>query len=139
MNAANASLADLVQSAADWIFMPWVIVVLLGTGVFLTLRTAAVQVRRFGDAWPVLLSHLILFGFIYPGERGRVPRSCPGSRRFDARAGPRHGTARRPGARGVQRRPDRWRRSGRPRGRAADPASRAAARQRASAPSHAAP
>jgi len=53
MNAANASLADLVQSAADWIFMPWVIVVLLGTGVFLTLRTAAVQVRRFGDAWRV--------------------------------------------------------------------------------------
>ena len=29
--------------------------------------------RRFGPDWRVLLSHLILFGFIYPSERGRVP------------------------------------------------------------------
>jgi hypothetical protein len=29
--------------------------------------------HRFGDNWRVLLSHLVLFGFIYPGERGRVP------------------------------------------------------------------
>ena len=29
--------------------------------------------RRFGRYWRVLLSHLILFGFIYPGERNRVP------------------------------------------------------------------
>lgn len=29
--------------------------------------------RRFGDHWRVLLSHLVLFGFIYPGERGKVP------------------------------------------------------------------
>jgi alanine or glycine:cation symporter, AGCS family len=50
MNAATASLADLVQSAADWLFMPWVVVVLLGTGLFLTVRTSAVQLRRFGDA-----------------------------------------------------------------------------------------
>ena len=50
MSAATASLADLVQSAADWLFMPWVVVVLLGTGLFLTLRTSAVQLRRFGDA-----------------------------------------------------------------------------------------
>lgn len=27
----------------------------------------------FGPHWRVLLSHLILFGFIYPGERGRIP------------------------------------------------------------------
>jgi AGCS family alanine or glycine:cation symporter len=50
MNAATASLAGLVQSAADWLFMPWVVVVLLGTGLFLTLRTGGVQLRRFGDA-----------------------------------------------------------------------------------------
>jgi AGCS family alanine or glycine:cation symporter len=50
MNAATASLASLIQSAADWLFMPWVVVVLLGTGLFLTLRTSAVQLRRFGDA-----------------------------------------------------------------------------------------
>lgn len=30
-------------------------------------------VRRFGPDWCVLLSHLILFGYIYPGERARVP------------------------------------------------------------------
>lgn len=29
--------------------------------------------RRFGPHWRVLLSHLVLFGFIYPGERWRVP------------------------------------------------------------------
>jgi len=29
--------------------------------------------ERFGRRWRVLLSHLILFGFIYPGERAAVP------------------------------------------------------------------
>lgn len=29
--------------------------------------------RRFGEHWHVLLSHLILFGFIYPSERSAVP------------------------------------------------------------------
>jgi hypothetical protein len=31
-------------------------------------------VDRFGPYWRVLLSKLILFGFVYPGERTRVPR-----------------------------------------------------------------
>ena len=43
-------LADLIQSAADWFFMPWVVLVLLGTGLFLTVRTRVIQLRRFGDA-----------------------------------------------------------------------------------------
>src|SRR5574338_550676 len=30
-------------------------------------------VRRFGPDWRVLLSHLILFGFVYPGERTLIP------------------------------------------------------------------
>jgi hypothetical protein len=30
-------------------------------------------VRRFGPNWRVLLTHLILFGFIYPGERALIP------------------------------------------------------------------
>ena len=30
-------------------------------------------VRRFGPDWRVLLSHLILFGYIYPAERARIP------------------------------------------------------------------
>jgi hypothetical protein len=29
--------------------------------------------RRFGPHWRVLLSHLVLFGFVYPSERRRVP------------------------------------------------------------------
>lgn len=29
--------------------------------------------HRFGDSWRVLLSHLILFGFIYPGEQDQIP------------------------------------------------------------------
>ena len=28
---------------------------------------------RFGEHWPVLLSHLILFGYIYPEERSKIP------------------------------------------------------------------
>jgi len=28
---------------------------------------------RFGDHWRVLLAHLTLFGYIYPGERHRIP------------------------------------------------------------------
>jgi hypothetical protein len=30
-------------------------------------------VGRFGRHWRVLLSHLVLFGFIYPAERARIP------------------------------------------------------------------
>src|SRR5262245_26220083 len=30
-------------------------------------------VRRFGPDWRVLFSHLVLFGYIYPGERTRIP------------------------------------------------------------------
>ena len=30
-------------------------------------------VGRFGDHWRVLLSHLVMFGFIYPAERHRLP------------------------------------------------------------------
>jgi hypothetical protein len=29
--------------------------------------------RRFGPHWRVLLAHLVLFGFIYPSERVRIP------------------------------------------------------------------
>jgi len=31
-------------------------------------------VARFGTHWRVLLSHLTLFGFIYPGEVGAIPQ-----------------------------------------------------------------
>jgi hypothetical protein len=50
-----------------------------GADIAHILRCCAVQldwahlVRRFGPDWRVLLSHLILFGYIYPGERARIP------------------------------------------------------------------
>ncbi len=31
--------------------------------------------ERFGQDWEVLLSHLVLFGYIYPSERSRIPKS----------------------------------------------------------------
>ena len=43
-------LASGIDAAASALFMPWVVGVLLASGVFLTLRTGFVQVRRFGDA-----------------------------------------------------------------------------------------
>jgi alanine or glycine:cation symporter, AGCS family len=48
-------LADWIQAAADNLFMPWVVGVLLGAGLFLTVRTGFVQVRRFGEACQVVL------------------------------------------------------------------------------------
>lgn len=32
-------------------------------------------VAQFGEHWRVLFSHLVLFGFVYPGERTRIPAS----------------------------------------------------------------
>jgi AGCS family alanine or glycine:cation symporter len=46
----STALADRIQSLADSLFMPWVVGVLLGAGVFLTLRLRVVQLRRFADA-----------------------------------------------------------------------------------------
>lgn len=31
--------------------------------------------RRFGDKWRILLVHLVLFGFVYPSERHRIPKA----------------------------------------------------------------
>jgi AGCS family alanine or glycine:cation symporter len=44
------ALADLIQSTADWLFVPVLVIVLFGTGLFLTARLGVVQVRRFGEA-----------------------------------------------------------------------------------------
>src|SRR6185503_14609007 len=46
----STQLADRIQSIADAVFMPWVVAILLGAGLFLTLRLRFVQVRRLGDA-----------------------------------------------------------------------------------------
>jgi alanine or glycine:cation symporter, AGCS family len=46
-------IATLIQSAADALFLPWVVGVLLGAGLFLSIRTGFVQVRRFAESWRV--------------------------------------------------------------------------------------
>ena len=38
---------------ADALFLPWVVGVLLGAGLFLSVRTGFVQVRRFTESWRV--------------------------------------------------------------------------------------
>jgi len=43
-------MADAIQNLADALFMPWVVAVLLGTGLFLSVRLGFVQVRRFVEA-----------------------------------------------------------------------------------------
>lgn len=45
-----ADLSQLIQNAADWLFMPWIVILLMGSGLFLTLRFRLVQVTRFGEA-----------------------------------------------------------------------------------------
>ena len=42
-------MADAIQALADWLFMPYVVGVLLGAGVFLTIRLGFVQFRRFPE------------------------------------------------------------------------------------------
>ena len=50
----GADIAHILQSCAEKLDWPHLIVL-------------------FGPDWRVLLSHLVLFGYIYPGERGKVP------------------------------------------------------------------
>jgi AGCS family alanine or glycine:cation symporter len=45
-----SQVADAIQAAADWLFVPVLVVVLFGTGLFLTARLGVVQIRRFGEA-----------------------------------------------------------------------------------------
>src|SRR5687768_2597291 len=45
-----SQIADLIQATADWLFVPLLVIILFGTGLFLTVRLGFVQVRRFGEA-----------------------------------------------------------------------------------------
>ncbi len=50
------TLSDSIQRLADWLFMPWVLLLLMGSGIYLTLRTRWVQVRRFREALGVMMT-----------------------------------------------------------------------------------
>ena len=49
-------MADAIQALADFFFMPYIVVVLLGTGLFLTVRFNVVQVRRIREAFRAMLT-----------------------------------------------------------------------------------
>jgi AGCS family alanine or glycine:cation symporter len=55
LSRALRSFADGIQATADWIFMPWVVIVLLGSGLYLTVRYRFVQVVRFREALRVMV------------------------------------------------------------------------------------
>jgi AGCS family alanine or glycine:cation symporter len=55
------AIAAAIQSLADHLFVPWLLILLFGSGLFLTARYGVVQVRRFGEA---------LRTFIARGEQG---------------------------------------------------------------------
>ncbi len=44
-------LRDAIPAAADAVFGPWTIALLLGTGLFLTVRYRFVQVTHFREGW----------------------------------------------------------------------------------------
>ena len=52
-------MADAIQGLADFMFMPYIVVVLLGTGLFLTVRTQVVQVRRLGEALRAMVTRQV--------------------------------------------------------------------------------
>ena len=47
---AAAAVASFIFAASDWVFGPWTIAILFGTGIFLTLRLRLVQFRHWRDA-----------------------------------------------------------------------------------------
>jgi alanine or glycine:cation symporter, AGCS family len=55
MPAWSHWFADAIQATADWLFMPWVVIFLLGTGLILTIRLGVVQIRRFPEALRVMI------------------------------------------------------------------------------------
>jgi AGCS family alanine or glycine:cation symporter len=50
------SIADTIQSVADFLFMPYVVGVVLAAGIFLTVRLGFVQLRRFGEAFRTMVA-----------------------------------------------------------------------------------
>ena len=45
-----AAVSSAIQSMADALYVPWLVILLFGSGVFLTARYGVVQIRRFRDA-----------------------------------------------------------------------------------------
>jgi AGCS family alanine or glycine:cation symporter len=50
-----SSLANAIQTTADWLYVPVLLVLLLGSGLFLTIRYRLVQLRRLPEAFRVFI------------------------------------------------------------------------------------
>ena len=50
------TLAASIETLASALFMPWVVVALMGTGIFLTFRLGFVQFRRIGEAFRAMVA-----------------------------------------------------------------------------------
>lgn len=50
------TLAASIETIASALFMPWVVVALMGTGIFLTFRLGFVQFRRIGEAFRAMVA-----------------------------------------------------------------------------------
>ncbi len=59
-------IADLIQTTADRLFMPWVVIVLLGSGLLLSLRYRFVQLTRLADAFRVMIGRRSGTGALTP-------------------------------------------------------------------------
>ena len=46
----SPAVSAAIQATADALFVPWLLILLFGSGFFLTLRYGVVQIRRFRDA-----------------------------------------------------------------------------------------
>jgi AGCS family alanine or glycine:cation symporter len=46
----SANISAAIQATADALYVPWLVILLFGAGLFLTVRYGVVQIRRFGDA-----------------------------------------------------------------------------------------
>ncbi|MDX1632021.1 MAG: sodium:alanine symporter family protein, partial [Thermoanaerobaculia bacterium] len=63
---AELSIADWVQSFSDWLWGPPMLVLVLGTGLYLLARLRVVQLRRFRDAVQALRHKISGDGDITP-------------------------------------------------------------------------
>jgi AGCS family alanine or glycine:cation symporter len=59
-------VADLIQTTADRLFMPWVVIVLLGSGLLLSLRYRFVQIVRLPQALRVMVGRRSGTGVLTP-------------------------------------------------------------------------
>ncbi len=50
------TIAGAIEATATWLFMPWVVIALMGTAIFLTIRLGAVQVRRIREAFRAMVA-----------------------------------------------------------------------------------